>query len=337
MVFYVTWERGLLVVHRNARLTVEGRRILVERIVSGRPVAHVVKEMGVSRQCGHRWLRRFEEHGLAGLEDRSSRPHSSPRATAPETVAALLEARAAERMGRDELARRFAVSPATASRAVARAGLPRLHELDPVTGLRIRASRRTQLRYEHERPGDLIHVDVKKLGRIPDGGGWRIDGPDTIDHSKGRDRSVRLGFDYIHVAVDDHSRLAFAQVLPDETGPTCAGFLTAAAAFFAGHGFLCRRVMTDNALNYTRSLDFQAVLKNLRARHVRTRPHSPWQNGKAERFNRTLQELWAYRTPYRSNAERTAAFEPWLEHYNYARPHTACDGRPPISRLSPTS
>ncbi len=249
----------------------------------------------------------------------------------------LLAVRQAERIGRDELALRFTVSASTASRIIARAGLPRLHELDPVTGIRIRASRTTQLRYEHENPGDLIHVDVKKLGRIPDGGGWRIDGPTVIDHDRRRDRARKLGFDYVHVAVDDHSRLAFAQVLPDEKGTTCAAFLTAAAEFFAQHGVAIRGVMTDNAKNYVISHAFQDTLRLLGARHVTTRPHCPWQNGKAERFNRTLQENWAYRHPFLTNQARQDALAPWLEHYNYARAHTACGGLPPISRVSPTS
>ena len=249
----------------------------------------------------------------------------------------LLHLRRVERIGRDELARKVGVSPSTASRIIARAGLPALHELDPVTGIRIRASRRTQLRYERDRPGDLVHIDVKKLGRIPDGGGWRLDGPDTINHNRTADkRALRIGFDYIHVAVDDHSRLAFARALPDEKGPTCAAFLREAAAFFASHGITIRQVMTDNALNYRRSTDFRAALASLHAGHVLTRPHSPWQNGKAERFNRTLQEGWAYRQPFHSNADRSAALTPWLEHYNYDRPHTACGGQPPISRVSPT-
>lgn len=260
-----------------------------------------------------------------------------PSATSASATAKLVELRRVERIGRDELARQVGVSPSTASRIIARAGLPALHELDPVTGIRIRASRRTQLRYERERPGDLVHIDVKKLGRIPDGGGWRLQGPATINHDKGRDRSVRLGFDYIHVAVDDHSRVAFAQILPDETGPTCAKFLLDAAAFFADHGVTITQVMTDNAWNYRRSNDFNAALTVLSASHITTRPHSPWQNGKAERFNRTMQENWAYRHPFASNQARAEALAPWLEHYNYARPHTACGGQPPISRLSPTS
>lgn len=248
----------------------------------------------------------------------------------------LLELRRAERLGRDELARRVGVSPSTASRLIVRAGLPALHDLDPVTGVQIRASRRTQLRYERERPGDLIHIDVKKLGRIPDGGGWRLDGPDEINHS-GAGRARRMGFDYVHVAVDDHSRLAFASVLADEKGPTCAAFLLEAAVFFAQYDIPVKAVMTDNAMNYRLSRDFKAALGTLNAEHILTRPHSPWQNGKAERFNRTLQDGWAYRHPFTSNAQRTAALDPWLDHYNYARPHTACNGQPPISRVSPTS
>lgn len=322
-------------VHRNARLAPAGRLILVQRVLSGRPVAHVAKELGVSRQCARRWVSRFRQHGPAGLLDRSSRPHSSPAATTPATTARLIQLRRQERLGRDELARRCGVSPSTASRLIARAGLPRLHELDPVTGIRVRASRRTQLRYEHPAAGDLIHVDVKKLGRIPDGGGWRVDGPDTINHRN--DKRIRIGFDYVHVAVDDHSRLAYARVLPDEKGPTCAAFLLAAAEFFAGHGITIGRVMTDNALNYRRSNDFKAALTVLDAKHVLTRPHSPWQNGKAERFNRTLQENWAYRHPFTTNQARVDALQPWLDHYNYDRAHTACNGQPPISRVSPTS
>lgn len=330
-------EEGLLVVHRNARLAPAGRMILVQRVLQGRPVSHVAKELGVSRQCAHRWVSRFRSLGAAGLIDRSSRPRRSPSATSAAVVGELIATRQLERIGRDELAARFQVSASTASRIIARAGLPGLHELDPVTGIRIRASRTTQLRYEHDNPGDLVHIDVKKLGRIPDGGGWRIDGPAAISHDRHRDRARGVGFDYVHVAVDDHSRLAFAQILPDEKGTTCAAFLTAAASFFAEHGVAIRAVMTDNAKNYVLSHAFQDTLAILGARHVKTRPHCPWQNGKAERFNRTLQESWAYRQPFLTNQARHDALAPWLEQYNYARAHTACGGQPPISRVSPTS
>lgn len=323
--------------HRNAKLTPAGRLILVKRVLSGRPVAHVAKEMGISRQCAHRWVNRYRAASVSGLVDRSSRPHHSPRATPAAVVELIISIRNDERIGRDEIARRTHVSPVTVSRILARAGLPALHELDPVTGIRIRASRRTSHRYEREHPGDLIHIDVKKLGRIPDGGGWRVDGPDTIDHNRGRSKSKKLGMDRVHVAIDDHSRLAYARVLPDEKGATCAQFLKDAAEFFQGHGITVREVMTDNAFNYRLSRDFQHELKSLGAKHVLTQPHSPWQNGKAERFNRTMQEGWAYRKPFLSNQERTDALGPWLEFYNYDRGHTACGGKPPISRVSPTT
>lgn len=321
--------------HRNAKLTPAGRLILVSRVLQGRPVAHVAKEMGISRQCAHRWIGRYRLHGLSGLTDRTSRPHNSPGKTTPQISEHVLRIRVDERVGRDDIARRTGVSPSTVSRIIARAGLPALHQLDPVTGVRIRASRRTNHRYERDAPGDLVHIDVKKLGRIPDGGGWRIDGPDVVDHNRGRVKSKKLGMDRVHVAIDDHSRLAFVRVLPDETGPSCAQFLLDAAEFFASHGIRIREVMTDNAMNYRLSRDFQAALTMLSAKHILTRPHSPWQNGKAERFNRTLQEGWAYRQPFVSNQDRIDALQPWVDHYNYTRPHTACGGLPPISRLSP--
>ena len=323
--------------HRNARLAPAGRFILVERVLSGRPVAHVAKELGVSHQCAHRWVNRYRDRGHDGLLDRSSRPRRSPTQTSPTVTAAVLETRQRTRDGRDQLARQFGLSPSTVSRIIARAGLPALHELDPVTGIRIRASRRTSHRYERDQPGDLIHIDVKKLGRIPDGGGWRAIHPTTLDHNSQWNRRTRLGFDYVHVAVDDHSRLAFAQVLPDEKGATCALFLAAANEFFQHHGVTVREVMTDNAWNYRISADFQTVLADIGAKHRLTQPYSPWQNGKAERFNRTMQDGWAYRRAYNTNQDRTDALETWLEEYNYTRPHTACGPQPPITRVSPTS
>ncbi len=321
-------------IHRNARLAVAGRLILVSRVLAGRPVSHVAKEMGVSRQCAHRWVSRYRALGMDGLADRSSRPLRSPRATPVQQRELVLDLRRTERFGPNELAARTGVSASTASRLIARAGLPRLHELDPISGVQVRASRRTQVRYEHAEPGDLVHVDVKKLGRIPDGGGWRIEGPNELDHRS--HRSQRIGFDYVHAAVDDHSRLAYAEVLGDEKGATCAGFLARAAQFYASHGIAIRRVMSDNAMNYTKSNDFRDVLATLGAKHILIRPHCPWQNGKVERFNRTMQEGWAYRQAFNSNDARTQALSPWLDHYNYDRPHTACGGQPPISRVSRT-
>ncbi|MDN4477012.1 IS481 family transposase [Demequina sp. SYSU T00192] len=316
--------------HRNARLTVRGRQILVERIAAGRPVAHVAKEMGVSRTCAHRWWGRYQAEGDAGLEDRSSRPRVSPTRTSVEVVATVVALRENDRLNAVELAAAVGISASTAGRIIARAGLPRLFDIDPISGEVIRASRATTHRYEREHAGDLIHIDVKKVGRIPDGGGHRVHGRTKAARGRG------IGYDHVHVAVDDHSRLAFAQVLPDETGDTCAQFLADAAAFFASHGVRVREVMTDNALNYTRARAFGDVVGMLGVKHRRTRPYSPWQNGKAERFNRTLQERWAYRRAYATNADRTAALDEWLDHYNYDRPHTAAGGLPPISRVSPT-
>ena len=205
--------------HGNARLTPHGRRLLVKRVrVDRRPVAHVAKEMGISRQCAHRWVARFDAEGEAGLRDRSSRPRSSPNATPAELVALVLACRDTQRVGRDEVARRTGVPARTVSRILARHHRPPLAWLDPTTGQLIRASRSTALRYERDAPGDLIHIDVKKLGRIPDGGGWRVNG-----RGERPQRLRGLGFDYVHAAVDDHSRMAYAEVLPDEKGATAAG------------------------------------------------------------------------------------------------------------------
>lgn len=318
--------------HRNARLTPTGRRIIIERVLSGRPVAHVAKEMGVSRTCAHRWLNRYRDQGWAGLEDRSSRPKSCPHATLAAVAADVLAQRLKHREGPLDLGRRCGVSARTVSRILARAGMPRLWDLDPVTGARIRASRRTDRRYERVAPGDMIHVDVKKLGRIPAGGGWRADPAQTAANHRSSDQ--QLGFDYVHVAIDDHSRLAYAEVLPDEKGPTCAGFLSRAADFMASQGAPVQRVMTDNAFAYRRSRDFQDTLTALGAKHVLIKPRHPWQNGKAERFNRTLQEGWAYRHVFVSNQDRTDALQPWLHFYNHHRPHGSLGGQPPISRCN---
>jgi transposase InsO family protein len=319
--------------HGNARLTPHGRRLLVKRVrVDRRPIAHVAKEMGISRQCAHRWVARYDAEGEAGLRDRSSRPRSSPNATPAELVTLVLACRDTQRVGRDEVARRTGVPARTVSRILARHHRPPLAWLDPTTGQLIRASRSTALRYERDAPGDLIHIDVKKLGRIPDGGGWRVNGRgERPQHLRG------LGFDYVHAAVDDHSRIAYAEVLPDEKGVTAAGFLLRAAGYFAEHGIQVREVITDNAFAYRHSVAFRDAVSVLGAKQRFIKPHCPWQNGKVERFNRTLQAEWAYRQPFTSNTERAAALDPWLEHYNTGRAHTALGGLPPITRApSPT-
>jgi transposase InsO family protein len=204
-----------------------------------------------------------------------------------------------------------------------------------MTGQRIRASKTTAVRYERARPGELIHVDVKKIGRIPPGGGWRAHGRQM--GSTGKRKRARIGYDFVHSAVDDHSRLAYSEIHLDEKGATAAGFLARAAEFFNRNGIdHIERVMTDNHWSYKNSHDVAAVMSGLGARHVFIRPHCPWQNGKVERFNRTLQQEWAYSQVFTTNDARTAALAPWLHTYNHTRRHHALGGHPPISRLSPT-
>lgn len=203
-----------------------------------------------------------------------------------------------------------------------------------MTGAKIRASKTTTVRYERDKPGELVHMDVKKLGKIPDGGGWRGHGW-TIANHQSRVAKPPVGYDYVHSLVDDHSRLAYSEILPDEKGPTCAGFLTRAAAYFADHGIpRIERVITDNAWAYRYSIG--SAVAALGAEQKFIKPHCPWQNGKVERFNRTLATEWAYRQAFTSNAERAAALAPWLETYNTRRRHTALGGQPPISRTLPT-
>ena len=319
--------------HANARLNVFGRRLLVSRVIDDhRPVAHVAKELGVSRQCAHRWVARFRAEGDAGLADRSSRPRSCPRRTSAAVEQQVLELRLTQRRGQDWIGSELNLAPRTVSAILRRHRVPYLRECDPLTGEVIRASKATAVRYERNTPGDLVHMDVKKIGRIRDGGGWRSRGRAETDRLKWRDR---VGFDYVHSLVDDHSRLAYSEVLPDEKGATCAGFLLRAAVYFADHGIThINEVMTDNHLSYSRSRDFAEAISQLGARHIFIRPHCPWQNGKVERLNRTLQIEWAYRQIFTTNDQRSAALAPWLEHYNNERRHSALGGRPPTSRLS---
>lgn len=323
--------------HANARLNLHGRKLLVERVRrDGRPVAHVAKELGVSRQCAHRWVARFDAEGEAGLFDRSSRPHASPTRTAQRVEKKVLACRAKQRRGQDWIARETGVPARTVNRILARHHVPRLAECDPLTGQVIRASRATRCRYERDRPGELIHADVKKIGKIPVGGGWKAHGRSMGSTWAGK--KARIGYDYVHSAIDDHSRLAYSEILADETGPTTAAFLARAIAFFAAHGITVQRLMTDNHWSYKKSADVAKVLHDAGVRHVFIKAHCPWQNGKVERFNRTLQIEWAYRRVFTSNSARTRAFTRWLAFYNNKRRHTALGDKPPISRtpLSPT-
>jgi transposase InsO family protein len=319
--------------HANARTTFQGRLLIVERYRAGWPQAHIAAAMGISRKCVQTWLRRFAEEGETGLRERSSRPHTMPTRTSPQVEQQIIELRRAQRRGPDWIGAELGVPARTVSRVLARHQVPRLAVLDPISGEVIKASKTTAVRYERARPGELVHMDVKKIGRIPDGGGWRAHG--RASASITRDRGMRVGFDYVHSLVDDHSRLAYSEILPDEKGPTCAGFLTRAITYFADHGITkIERLMTDNAWAYQWSLRGVCAEHGITQKFIK--PHCPWQNGKVERLNRTLQTEWAYRQLFTSNADRAAALAPWLEHYNTQRRHSALGGQPPTSRLQPT-
>ena len=312
--------------HRNARTTVRGRLLIVERHDAGWKQAHIAKAMGVSRKCVRKWIDRHAAEGMAGLEDRSSRPRSCPNRTSDEVEARIVELRALERCGPDGLGAQLGVPARTVSRVLARHQVPHLCDLDPMTGEVIRASKITAVRYEREKPGELVHMDVKKLGRIPEGGGWRAHGRGAQKIQRGRDDKV--GYDFVHSLVDDHSRLAYSEILSDEKGETRAAFLERAIGYFAEHGITTiERLMTDNAWAYRWSLREFCAAHGIRQKFIK--PHCPWQNGKVERLNRTLATEWAYRRVFTSNPERAAALAPWLEYYNTQRRHSALGGLPP--------
>ncbi|MGW2421444.1 IS481 family transposase [Streptomyces sp. NPDC001709] len=312
--------------HRNARLTVHGRRLLVERVRSGRPVAHVAAEMGISRPTAHKWIRRWRSEGESGLVDRSSRPRRTPHRTAAATEAHVCRLRQDRKLGPARIGPILGLPASTVHRILTRHGLNRLAFLDRPTGQPIR-------RYERDRPGELVHVDVKKLGRIPDGGGHKV-----LGRQAGRARRSSVGFDYVHSAVDDHSRLAYSEIHPDEKAATCAAFLRRAAAFFTTCGIArIERVLTDNAWPYRKSFAWRQALADLGATGKLTRIYRPQTNGKVERFNRTLLDEWAYLRPYTTNQERSEALADFLHTYNHHRCHTALGGRPPISRVNNAS
>ena len=317
--------------HRNARLTVHGRRLLIERVVQDkRPVAHVAAELGVSRATGHKWLARWRAEGDAGLHDRSSAAHRIPHKTPPQVEEQLCRLRTERKLGPARLAPLVGLPASTVHAVLTRHGLHRLAFLDRPTG--------QVIRYERARPGELVHVDVKKLGRLREGGGWKVHGRGSWhDHRARAEQAAgrRVGFDYVHAAIDDHTRLAYAEIHPDETAATCAGFLRRAAAWFATTGIArIERVMTDNALAYRRGRAWQQALADLDASARFTKKYRPQTNGKAERFNRTLLDEWAYQRPYTSNHDRAQALPAWLHTYNYHRSHTALGGQPPITRVN---
>lgn len=238
--------------HRNARTTFHGRLLIVERFLAGWPKAHIAAAMGVSRKCVRVWIDRYESDGEAGLCDRSSRPHTMPTRTSAVVEDQIVAVRRVRRCGPDAIGAELGVPARTVSRVLRRRGVAYLCDCDPMTGELIRSSKTTAVRYERARPGELVHMDVKKLGRIPDGGGWRAHGR---AESLQPNRRTGTGFDYVHSLVDDHSRLAYSEILPDEKGVTCAAFLRRAAGYFRDRGIdRIERVMTDNALAYRWSI-----------------------------------------------------------------------------------
>jgi transposase InsO family protein len=312
------------VVHAKPRLSPWSRLLLVERVAAGRPAAHVAAEMGVSRATADKWLARYRAEGSAGLLDRSSRPRSCPTRTDPLLEAAIVALRRDRRLGPARIAGILGLNPSTVHRVLVRHGLPRLSWLDRPTGQVIR-------RYERALPGELVHVDVKKLGAIPAGGGWWALGREARPSY----RRSRPGYDFVHCAIDDHSRLAYAEIHRDEQAATCAAFLRRAAGWFAEHGIeRIERVMTDNALAYRRSRAWREALADIAAEPRFTRRYRPQTNGKAERFNRTLADEWAYREVFDSSAARAAVLPTFLHIYNHHRAHTALGGKPPISRVT---
>ena len=309
--------------HPNARLTPRGRELLVSRVLSGATVSLAARMAGVSRQTAHKWLARARRG--EPMSDRPCRPARLARLTPPEVEERVARARRELLLAPLALGAETGVPARTCARIVARRGMPRLADVDRVTGeARVRGPV-TPVRYERERPGDLLHVDVKKVARIPDGGGWRANG-------RGCGSPRGAGTSCLHVAVDDNSRVACAELLPDERKGTACAFMARALAFYEGLGVRVERVMTDNGPAY-RSDDFNATLGARGIKHKYTRPFSPWQNGKVERMNRTLAQEWQYARAWESEGARAAALAPFLERYNWDRPHSACGGLPPMSRI----
>ena len=314
--------------HANAALSWSGRRVLAERVVvEGWTLTEAAAAAAVSRRCARKWVGRYREAGVAGLADRSSAPRRVANRTAPERVAVIVALRGL-RMTAAEIAETLAMPLSTVSVVLRRNGVGKLGRigLEPAQ------------RYERSRPGELVHLDVKKLGRIKGGAGkrWR-DGRRqhynaTLTDGSGKRRNT-VGWEYVHVAVDDHSRLAYAEVLLDEKASTAAGFLRRAAAYYQRHGITVERILTDNGSCY-RGIVHAVACRQLGIKHLRTRPYRPQTNGKAERFIRTMLNDWAHGAIYRTSQERTRALDGWLFHYNHQRRHSALGHQPPASRTN---
>ena len=301
--------------HKNARLAVYGRLLIVRRVLTeGLRVREVAQAAGVSPRTVYKWINRYLEEGEAGLQDRSSRPQQSPRATPTQIAQQVIELRRL-RMTYRQIAQRVGVSPSTVGRILQRAGLNRLAVLEPA---------KPDNRYEHEAPGDMLHLDIKKLGRFQRPG-HRVTG--TRTHC----RNAGAGWEYVHVAIDDHSRIAFASIHPDETGKSACQALLSAVRYYRGLGITFKRVLTDNGAAY-KSHRFRRLCGRLGLVHKRTRPYSPRTNGKAERFIQTVLREWAYARSYESSTQRGQHLAPWLHQYNWHRPHASLDYLPPISR-----
>ncbi|HEX4323421.1 MAG TPA: IS481 family transposase [Gaiellaceae bacterium] len=314
--------------HRNAALSWSGRRLLARRVLEeGWTVTAAALAGGVSVRCARKWVDRFKAAGEAGLLDRSSAPRRVANRTPADRVAVILALRQL-RMTAAEIAETLAMPLSTVSVVLKRSGMGKLGRI----GLE------QPVRYERSRPGELVHIDIKKLGRIEGGAGKRVGGrtagagrPRKRD-AAGRDRGT-IGWEFVHVAVDDHSRLAYAEVLGDEKATTAIGFMRCAVSFFARYGIRVEGILTDNGSAYIATMHALAC-RQLGIRHLRTRPRRPQTNGKAERFIRTLTNGWAYGAIYHSSHERTRALDGWLWHYNHQRRHSALGRQPPVSRTN---
>lgn len=317
--------------HPNARLLPCGRLLLVERVLEeGWSVLAAAQAAGVSRTTVYRWIARFLAEGVAGLEDRSSAPHRRPGSLPRREVERILRARRRSKHGPHRLAWELGLARSTIYDVLRREGMSRLKDFDRPTGTRIRRSIPTH------HCGERMHVDVKKLGRIPAGGGHRMLGVQAglaNSRAHGKNRGG-VGIDYLHSMVDAHSRVAYTEILGDEKGATCAAFVLRAADYFTSLGVRIEEVMTDEHMSYRVSFDFAAALSAIGARHRRTGPYRPRINGKVERFHRTLNDEWAYIRLYTSNGARSRALPRFLEHYNRRRPHFAHDGLTPMQVLA---
>jgi transposase InsO family protein len=320
--------------HANAALTPRARLKVAELVIEhGYPVSEVAARFQCSWPTVKRWVDRYRA-GDRQMHDRSSRPRTSPNKTTPAVTKRLVSLRLRLREGPVQLATRVGVAPSTAHRVLVRCGLNRLVHVDRATGEPVR-------RYEHLRPGSLIHVDVKKLGNIPNGGGWRYVGRSQGDVNRsatpGKPRNAhhnpKMGHAYVHTVIDDHSRVGYAEIHDDETALTATAVLRRAVEWFATRGVTVERVLSDNGSAY-KSFLWRDTCADLNIIAKKTRPYRPQTNGKIERFHRTLSDGWAYARHYTSELERRAALRAWLHAYNHHRPHSACGNQPPLSRLT---